>query len=145
MRLICLTCLICLVGLHGKAEPFDLSPEALAFCLDQSATIERLDVEISALTDRKKALRRPMEETRLRLTTLRQTALIDEKVATRYRALALEWDRIVRAYREADRSLTETLSQRLDAGRVFESHCAGRSYTPDTLKEAEALRQAIEG
>lgn len=120
---------------------YDLSPEALAFCLDQSGELTRVDLEIEHLTDRRQELGAIGQEFQLRLRTLRDTARVDARVATQYRALQLERARLAKAQDEAALQLDENLLQRQDIGRNFERICVGRSYSADDLAEAEKMRE----
>lgn len=122
---------------------FNLSPEVLAFCLSQGEILDRLDTDITEVTEKRRKLLAIHQELQLHLGSLRDTARIDANAATEYRALQFEQKRLTAAQVEALKHLDQKLEERHAANKIFHSHCAGRSYSEDDMDEAKRFRERL--
>ena len=142
MRVSFVICLIATAHTVQGQSRFDLSPEALAYCLDQSDSLLRLDEHITALTDKRGKLSAVQRDIRLQLGSLRDTARVDTNVAVKYRAIELDGAKVAKLTAEAAQQLDAALRNRQNAGQDYESRCVGRSYNADDLIAAEQLRSS---
>ncbi len=124
---------------EGAARP-RLTAEALASCLDQSETIDRIDETLSVMTARDRMLHRATTELALQIATLRDTARVDAAANTQRIALQVEIRAAKAAREELEAARIAALTERRIVLSSYNRFCSGYSYTAAELQRANALR-----
>ncbi len=124
----------------GRGLP-DLSVDALASCLLRADAMDEIDAKVDTASDRLVAIRGVIEELRLGMATLRDTARIDERIAVQWMAMDVEYQAARTALRGLRKDMRTALEERQVLASGYNTLCVGRTYREEDLQAAEESMQ----